>query len=218
MKTFTFLIALLSMISLSTGLAPNYTARSPTPAPAPVPGIFDDILDFFSDVVNALSEAGKFVWDQLDEAEQELLASDDQLVVDGCNVVRCGVELGFTSVRCLIEVVGTKGVGKVGKKEKLGCLAEVSCPYAVPVEYCRLIWRSHEYANNPFDRSPRRPTILRVISFAITAGMPSKTTYYPKWNRRDKYLRLIVGNSQRDRKRFRYEMRRVDCSFEWIIY
>lgn len=128
MKTFISLIAFLSMLSLSIGLAPNYISRSPSPAPAPVPGFLDGVLDGLSDGFHALSKAGKLVLDQLDKAEQELLERDDQLVVDGCNIVRCGVELGFTSVKCLIDVVGTKGIGQVGKKEKLGCLAEVSHP------------------------------------------------------------------------------------------
>ncbi|KAK7458366.1 hypothetical protein CaCOL14_006799 [Colletotrichum acutatum] len=123
MKAFISLIAFFSMLSLSTGLAPNYISRSPTPEPAPVPGFLDGFLD---GVFHGLSKAGKFVWDKLDEAEQELLETDNQLVIDGCNVVRCGVELGFTSVKCLIDVVGTKGIGQAGKKEKLGCLTEVA--------------------------------------------------------------------------------------------
>ncbi|KAK1718094.1 uncharacterized protein BDZ83DRAFT_633312 [Colletotrichum acutatum] len=176
MKAFISLIAFFSMLSLSTGLAPNYISRSPTPEPAPVPGFLDGVLDAFSNVLHGLSKAGKFVWDKLDEAEQELLESDNQLVIDGCNVVRCGVELGFTSVKCLIDVVGTKGIGQAGKKEKLGCLAEVSQSNAVPIDCYLLMWRSYQDADNLFDRSLRRSMILRAIRFAITAGMPSRTT------------------------------------------
>ncbi|KAK1654094.1 hypothetical protein BDP81DRAFT_402304 [Colletotrichum phormii] len=126
MKAFISLFAFLSMLSLSTGLAPNYISRSPRPAPAPVPGIWDDFLDFLSDVVDVSSEAGKAIWVELDKAEQKLLEEDDGLVIDGCHVVRCGVELGFTSAKCLIDVVGTKGIGQIGKKDKLGCLYEVA--------------------------------------------------------------------------------------------
>ncbi|KAF4411548.1 hypothetical protein CGCF415_v007504 [Colletotrichum fructicola] len=121
MKYFALLIGSLTLLTPSLSLATHCLPRSPVPEPAP--GILDNINDFFGDLVDDISDAGKKVWSKLDDGQKKILDGNKSLTADGCKMVPCGVELGVTSATCLVAVLGRKGAGKTA--DHLGCLASV---------------------------------------------------------------------------------------------